>query len=485
MRAVDLPEYRRTRPDRRRRRHLHGRLRGRLGQRRHRRAGVLHRATAARPTTCACARPSRRRRSARRTAAVRIDSLVAPPIGSAGGTNGTLAVAGPATATAVAVAGLAGDASPATRRELHRHRDDQRGRAARSSPTSRSTPTTSRSTAPGYVDPEGIQAVRRRGRMRRAPAAPRSRRCSTTARATLTATLRHARTGTRSHATLEDRRRRAARALTVDQRRHEPTAAARIFPATRPPRRSRSITADEPLPLQRRLRRLLRRAARSRTPSRSTPRGPATNACKFVDRGQTSTDDRPPAGAARARRERHATATAPHKNKPEVGRRGQRAGASSWTARPPRPATPRPTRSRASPRTRRTACSPIRSGIATYAGTVGTSRNYEDGLLGFVTRKAPALRRRVVDRRLLRSGPAVGHVAGLRRRRRHAATSSTVVNTQPTGSSTYVVIDVASRPARRPPRAAARPGRAPACRAGGGAHEPPARPRRASRCPSC
>ena len=132
MRAVDLPELRADADGERRRHRVHGQVGGRLDLRHERRHGLLH--VRWRQGRLPAAAHHRDVHDGRHSARLRVraaNRLVAPPVGSAGGNNGTLAVQvknRDALGEPNVTVSIDGDD-----REPQRHQGDQRRSAARCS----------------------------------------------------------------------------------------------------------------------------------------------------------------------------------------------------------------------------------------------------------------------------------------------------------------------------------------------------------------
>ena len=296
MRAVDLPEHARQLDHERRRRRLHGRVRRSTGSATPAPRRSPARSTAARPTCCGCGRPSRRRAPGSDTAAVRIASLLAPPIGSAGGANGTLAVA-VKNRDGAAVIGL-----PVTITATDGSYTATKVTNALGCALFTYIP------ADTYDVAVNVQPVRGSGRHpgRRRRGRHRRRRRALDQGAAVRPqgdahrVVRHDLLGP-GHVHMEDPR--VARAA----RSRSPTAAwprpQRPSPSTPRVPAALQIARDEPLPLQATATACSPAPARSRSRARSTQRGRRRTPGE-ARRGPDRDHDDPPAGAARAGRER-------------------------------------------------------------------------------------------------------------------------------------------------------------------------------------
>ena len=261
--------------------------------------------------------------------------------------------------------------------ELHRHEGDQRARAARSSPTSRPTPTTS---SLNVRPATSTRTASRPSSPRTSPSPP----ASTTIKPLLydrkgdadrvsfdTQLLRPGRVDAGRPGAVA--RARGSRSTNGGISR---TSASRIFPTT-PPRRSALNRRDEPVPVQRRLRRLLRPlqeqkpsvfdatwAGDERLRSSSTAAPTAT---------MTSASRRCPCASRTAR-----TAGRPAQEQPQLGRRRPTCRPSSWACRPPPTAHAAPDTIKGITQDARQRPPVLSVRDPTYTGTRRTSSNYDE-----------------------------------------------------------------------------------------------------------
>ena len=256
-------------------------------------------------------------RTGTNTAAVRISSLLAPPIGSAGGANGTLAVALenrdgaaviglPVTITATDGSYTATKVTNALGCALFTYIPaDTYDVAVNVSP---------------YVDPDGTQAVVAAD-VTVAAGELSTKELQYDRKATLTASF----DTTHWDPVTSTWKTRASRGREVTVTNGGLAATQRVFTVQRLGPGGAADRRDEPVPVQRRLRRVLRRLPGAEA-ERVRRHVGGDERLEEARRGPDRDHDDPPAGAARAGGERDQRRDGDLQERPQVGRRRQRAG---------------------------------------------------------------------------------------------------------------------------------------------------------------